>query len=120
MTKSGRKVGGILAIFGGGIQILTTYLFWGLYITYPEIPPLIGLACSVVVVILGILGGILLLADKTAGGVLALIAGAFIIGGSYVDLYGSTTFALASHFMFLDPAFLLIGAIVGLAVGSEL
>lgn len=120
MTKSGRKVGGILAVVGGGIQIIMTYLSWGVYITHPEIPPLIALVCSVVVVILGIVGGILLLADKTAGGVLALIAGAFIIGGSYVELYNSEIFKLASNFMFLDPAFLLIGAIVGLAVGSEL
>ena len=70
--------------------------------------------------VLALVGRILLCVDKTAGGILAIIGGAFYIVGSFIPITG--IFSLTEFFFsfWIDPALALVGGIFGLAVGSEL
>lgn len=73
--------------------------------------------------ILAILGGILLLINKTVGGILAIIAGAMLIIGFwiYIDPFtplATNWAALQGPGFYIDPILSIVGGIVGLAVGK--
>lgn len=129
MAKGGRKAGGVLAIIGGGMVILAGFLAF-LLILQSELFLITG-GVTTVCGVLGLIGGILLLKDKTAGGVLALIAGVIILIGSFFILDSGSYWSgiweifwfakVATYLVFFaDPVLLIVGGIVGLAVGSEL
>ncbi|NVM27362.1 MAG: hypothetical protein HWN65_00860 [Candidatus Helarchaeota archaeon] len=129
MTKKGRTFGGIFTLIGSGLLILVSIIFVVL-ITGGSEDFIIWTAFFLILAtgVLGVVGGILLLTDKTVGGVLSLISGAasLIINiWSYiyfVGLWGIPPAILwAVIFFFIAaPGLILTGAILGLVVGSEL
>ncbi len=129
MTKGGRIFAGIFSLIAGGINILlgVVLIFVGI-VTFTEDPRL-WLAVFLLIALgtLGLIGGIILITDHGAGGVLALVAGtggiimisiywAFLINvlGMPLDL-AATIMSL----LFIPPAMMIVGGIVGIAVGSE-
>lgn len=126
MAKGGRIFAGIFAIIGAAIIFIMAWVFWllnfllsifGLGATWIILATLI--ACGV----LGLVGGILLLVDKRAGGVLAIIGGAFDLVLTIIMvvlIVEAGSFLMATViFLFIPPAILLTGGIVGTAVGNE-
>lgn len=142
MTKSGRIAGSILAIIGGAMQVIIG-LSWAfmeamIYSSEPYssiiclIRGLTTLTCGVLV----LSGGILFLTDRNIGGIMVLAGGALSLIGHFIIIgvlkigywsisgpAGYIPFPLSlttSLFVFpIDPVIALIGAILGLAVGSE-
>jgi hypothetical protein len=129
MTKGGRIFAGIFALIGGGILFLINLVVYLLLIGSSMTDPLTFVLYIMLYVIggIGILAGILELVDKTAGAVLALIAGitgfVFCIW-DYIHLtaiYGlpPAYAGVIVLLFFLPPGMILTAGIVGLAVGSE-
>lgn len=124
MTKGGRIAGGIIALIGGGISLI------------PALLPMVFLGCdpritimvlvTLVCAVLGIIGGILLLTDKTAGGILALIGGTLPIIGQHIHLgnvlcgswWVGITLAITLNY-YLNCIPIIVGGILGLSIGSE-
>lgn len=127
MAKGGRIAGGILALIGGAMLILKAFLtlFW-LILLWP--PMALVFMTTLVCGILAVVGGILLLVDKLAGGILALIAGALGIILTFfiaVPPFGMVDpllvlYSFDTGVIGIDPLLALVGGIVGIAVGSEL
>jgi hypothetical protein len=115
MTKGGRIFGGIFALIGSALTLYFTYFSWTILLDlWVTLLLLIAGAC-------GVLGGILLLCDKTAGGVLAIIAGAITVILVPIYIYPFFGVLMAQAIVvFFSPGMLLIGGIVGTAVGSEI
>ena len=122
MAKAGRIVGGIFSIIGSGIVLIMAWVFWllGLLAIITGISTWVAFTIFLIVGILGVTGGILLLVDKRAGGILAIIGGAG-------DLIYTINFIIALSpmpwpviILFLIPSILLLsGGIVGTATSSE-
>lgn len=116
MTKGGRIAGGILAIVGGGIVVVEGFLMVWLLIGGEEVAAVIF--THWILGSIGLVGGVLLLVDKTAGGIIALIAG---VGGTFLMF---VPFIDPLHWLdtlipFTDPVLILVGGLVGTIVGSE-
>ncbi len=108
MAKIGRTLGGVIAIAGGGVY---TYLFINYLLgLLSPLPQWVQFFYTLTVCLLAIIGGVLLLLDRTVGGVLAILAGGMVIIGliSVVPVY-----------FVVDTAFMIAGGIIGLAVGAE-
>ena len=131
MAKGGRIAGGILALIGGGMGTFAGILSFLLMIPTSSSAFLITGGVTTICGVLGVVGGILLLVDKTAGGVLAIVGGTVVLVGIFITIDSGSyisgiyiiywTATVATHLMFyIDPALMLVGGIVGLAVGSEL
>ena len=130
MTKTVRKIGGILVIVGGIITIFAWVMILGYTIednnwAYWQISARLFTTLSVYV--LSIVGGILLVKDKSVGGILALIAGIVGLIGLVITLgtlwepewtNGYVDLSLTVNF-FVDPILMVVGGILGLVVGSE-
>lgn len=121
MTKGGRIAGGVIALIGGGLIIIAAIIQYLAFMVSSNPAAITAMTASIALMALGIVGAILLLVDKTIGGVLALIAGVLIIAGQFIMVPGTPgpiqlTAPLAG---FLDALLLAVGGIVGLAVGSE-
>lgn len=126
MTKIGRIIGGFLALTGAGFTLFTVLTVIGTLSIDPlfTVPFVITLGLAV----LAIVGGILLLVDKTIGGILPIIAGAVLIIGYWIIIgsVGMKEIPLAIHWAFvygpgyyIDPLLAIAGGIVGLVVGSK-
>ncbi len=123
MAKGGRIFGGVFSIIGAGIVLIMAWIYWFINMLSPFFGIvamwtsfLLLLACG----ILGLVGGILLLVDKTSGGVLAIIGGALDFVLTIVFLITPTSMPWPLMlFFFIPPAILLTGGIVGTAVGKE-
>jgi predicted phage tail protein len=117
MTKNRRIFGGICTLFGSSLCFIIAYLFpymivsdiWKLVVTF-----------FVPAGICGVIGGILLLVDKNAGGIMAIIAGALSIVAYLFAFPELMALAVRYLFTYLMPAGCqLVGGIVGLTVGKE-
>ncbi|NVM31935.1 MAG: hypothetical protein HWN65_24055, partial [Candidatus Helarchaeota archaeon] len=73
MTKGGRIFGGIFSIIGSGITLLVAWVFWIIAWATPGYD-YNGFIITLIVGAVGLVGGILLITDKTAGGILVVIA----------------------------------------------
>ncbi|MDD1778308.1 MAG: hypothetical protein LUQ65_09080 [Candidatus Helarchaeota archaeon] len=123
MAKIGRIIGGILAIVGGALTTYAVTILIPYLETYPN--AIVTLAMTLCFGILGIIGGILLLLDKTVGGILAIIAGAMLIIGFWIHLDPMVTLTInwatqvAGIGFYIDPLLAIIGGIIGLVVGKK-
>lgn len=125
MTKGLRLAGGILALVGGSLQTIPAFMTMRFISCAATIAVmfLVTLTCA----ILGIVGGILLIKDKMAGGILALIGGVLPIIGHFItfgiEVCGSwwvgVSLAVTMAF-YIDCIPTIVGAILGLAAGSDL
>jgi hypothetical protein len=122
MTKIGRIIGGILAIAGGSLTTLSAVAISPMLPSYPL--AVITFALTIGIGILAIVGGILLLLDKTIGGIFAIVAGALLIIGAWIDL--APGIPLMTHLtmvigigFYIDPLLAICGGIVGLVVGKK-
>lgn len=117
MAKGGRIAGGVLAIIGSALVLVAGLMT--VMVTAILFPLLMTAGIGAILWgTLGLVGGILLLTDSTAGGVLALVGGIGDLVGIFVlTMVG---FPFGAGFIFVDPFLILVGGIVGLAVGSEL
>lgn len=108
MTKTGRVVGGIIAISGGGVY---TYFFI-IYLMglFSDLPQWIQFFYTLAVCVLAIIGGLFLIQDRTIGGVLSLVAGLMVILGLV---------RVGTQWYLADCILMLTGGIIGLAIGSE-
>ena len=122
MTKIGRIIGGILAIAGGGLTTYAAFTTLGYLEAFPLgiVTLIVSLSCG----FLAIIGGILLLLDKTVGAIFAIIAGAMLIIGFWINI--DPMLPLAIHWamimgpgFYIDPILAIIGGIIGLVVGKE-
>ena len=121
MTKIGRIIGGALSIIGGALTIYGCIL--GIeYIQYFE-EAIITFSVTLIFAIISIIGGILLILDKTYGGILPIIGGAMLIIGFWIPI--SPILSLTTNWativnvgFYIDPILAIIGGIVGLAVGK--
>jgi hypothetical protein len=69
---------------------------------------------------LALIGGILLILDKTIGGILPIIAGIVsVIGYQFWIIEGAVSVRLVGNLYYIDPILMLVGAIIGLAAGKE-
>ncbi len=124
MTKGGRIFGGVFAIISSGIVLLISYVFWIIAIFTP-VYDLNGFYVMLGVGIIGLIGGILLIMDKTAGGALVLIAalGAvlaiFLFVWPWLSTLPSYSQSLLLFLWAIPPIMLFVGGITGTAVGSE-
>lgn len=128
MTKTLRKIGGILAIVGGIISsfawaIILSYMIEKNSWSYWQLST--RLFTTLAMIILSIIGGILAIKDISIGCIFALIAGIIMLIGSIFnlgDVYGGTwsytDVSLTVHFI-VDPILMAVGGVLGLAVGSE-
>ena len=110
MTNGGRISSGIIATIGGSLTILMNFLEF----------PTSGFTEGIWVLLLGLAGltgGILLLSDVMAGGIITLIAGSIGILFSALVPFGlSGSFEV---FLAVFHTMLLAGGITGIAAGSE-
>jgi len=121
MPKVGRIIGAILAIIGGGLIIFAAFLVLEYIAVFNE--AIITFTLTLIMGILAIVGAILLLLDKEIGGILAIIAGAIIIAGFWIDLTPFVPLtvhwaSLAGPGFYIDPLLAIIGGIIGLVVGK--
>jgi hypothetical protein len=121
MPKIGRIIGAILAIIGGGLITYAAISILDYIPVYPELT--ITFTLTLIMGILAIVGAILLLLDKTIGGILPIIAGAIIILGFWIDIAPFVPLtvhwaSIAGIGFYLDPLLAIIGGIVGIAVGK--
>lgn len=119
MTKTGRIIGAILAMVGGFLALLSATIYsvqvsdiWGW-----DSPMAIGFYVTVVLGVVSIIGGILLIKDISAGGILALVAGAVMVLGFVYDAVGGMI--LVKSFFMLDLALMITGGILGIVIKSE-
>jgi len=126
MAKGGRIFGGVFSIIGSGIILIMAWVFWFIGFLTSLFGDVVMWAFFFLLLasgILGLIGGILLLTDKTAGGVLAIIGGAvdfvFTIAICIMLSSASPMTWIVILFYFIPPAILLTGGIVGTAVGNE-
>ncbi len=130
MTKGGRIFAGIFSIIGSGIELLLGLVLIFVGVGTLSTDPVVWIAVILFFVlgILGLVGGILNLTDKTAGGVLAIVAGTggiiMVIGywGYLGGVLGGSADVLGviMPLFFIPPAMMLVAGIVAIAVGSEL
>jgi hypothetical protein len=78
-------VGGMLALVGGAFILLQILAFWPLF--FMGLEETICLIVNLTLTGLAVVGGILGLAGKTAGGILAIIAGALAIIFGIITVY---------------------------------
>jgi hypothetical protein len=123
MTKIGRIIGGILAIAGGGLTTYAAFSVLGYLEAYPL--TIVTFVVTLCLGILAIVGGILLIIDKTVGAIFAIIAGAIVIIGTWIHLDPYIVLAInwawyvAGIGFYIDPLLAICGGIVGLVVGKE-
>ena len=127
MAKAGPIVGGILALIGGGLTLIAAIQIMG----WPAVDPqfMVTFLMTLVLAILGIVGGILMLVGKKIGGILAIIAGGILIAGFWITIGtfgGFLDIPLATHWstmsgpgFYLDPILAIAGGIVGLITASS-
>ena len=128
MTSGGRITGGVLALVGGALLLISALTFSPfLIILFPGL--VITILFTYIVAALAIVGGILLLVDKTAGGILAVIGGALAIVLCMIHVIGiywmvdpllPIWYVEGGIQIAIDPILALVNKIVGIAVGSEL
>ncbi len=111
MTKGGRIAGGILILIGGSLMLIMAVfmLYWRYLISEWGITGIIELALAV----LTIIGGFLLLTDKTVGVVLALTGGAFCLFGLLIP-FGLVTLTDTLLINGIDPMLVIFGGILSL------
>ena len=116
MTRTARIVGGILAIAGGALMIIviTTLLKIG---EINRLAFVINPICGG----LALIGGICLIKDRAVGSILALIGSIIFVILSFIPdpAGGFLTQSYFNHFFYIDAILAIVGAIIGLAVGSE-
>lgn len=118
MTKPVRIVGGVLALVGGAVAILAAMIHFN---EFKQGLFTLNTALTFVVVVVGMVGGILLLINKTGGAILALGVGVLSLLGVFIQIYepgygyGQLVFTVSV----IDPLLLIIGGILGLVAGSE-
>ena len=125
MTKGERIAGGVFAIIGSTfflalniIDIVYFFTHIGFFFFGSARTVLNNIECLVVVIgiILGLVGGILLCTDKTAGGILAIIGGVIALGANILfELPIMPSF----YPDMIQYGLIIAGGILGLAVGSE-
>jgi hypothetical protein len=115
MTLTARIVGGILAIAGGAIMLIVAFL--PLFIVVFENPlfPLINPICGGVILI----GGIILLKDKAVGGIMAIIGSIVFLILNFIPALGFYLAMSIFHPFPIESILAIVGAIIGLKVGSE-
>lgn len=118
MAKGGRIAGGILSIIGGGLALLTAFLFF-MTVDPSElvVPVIFGVSGT-----LGVLGGILLLVDKRIGGILAIIGGVATLAYFLYIMFGNPLVLIFGIFiilLLLPAGLMLAGGIVGTATSGE-
>ncbi len=118
LAKGGRVAAGVLGIIGAGIYLFMSFMFFMLGISSPA-NYLLNFLLSLVIGTLGLVGAILLLVDKTAGGILAAISGtiSIVLVFYWIPTLGVPIFVVA--FLLIPPGLLLTSGILGLIVGSE-
>ena len=120
MTKGGRIFGGIFTIIGSGISLLVSWVAFILAIF-----GVINGLCYYLTLAMGILGivcGILMLVDKTAGAAIAVIIAVLMLAGVFLkqDMLGldPSPIPLIIH-IWVEPVMIMVGGIAGLAAGSD-
>ena len=120
MPKVGRIIGAILALIGGALITYAAIFVLDYISSYDEV--IITFTLTLALGALAIIGGILLLLDKTIGGILALIAGAVVLAGFWIDIgFAPLTVhwsMIAGIGFYIDPLLAIVGGIIGLAVGK--
>jgi len=115
MTRTARIVGGILAIAGGALMmlIIVTGLKMG---AFENLFLVLNLICGG----MALIGGIILITDRAVGSILALIGSiSFVILSFIPDPAGGYLTASYFNHYYIDAILAIVGAIIGLAVGSE-
>jgi hypothetical protein len=121
MAKAGPIVGGILALVGGSLTLIAAIQIMPWTAIDPQF--MVTFLVTLIMAILGLVGGILMLVGKKVGGILALIGGAVLIAGFWITIgyYGMIDIPLATHWstltgpgFYLDPIMAIAGGIVGL------
>jgi len=123
MTKGGRIFGGIFTLIAAGIVLLVAWVMFAITIDNPTIFPLWFFISTIAVGVLGLIGGILLIKDITAGGILTVIAGTLSTIQLIIWFFPVMNEPIVVLFMpiFFTPAIMmLIGGIVGLSVRKEI
>lgn len=132
MTNCGRIFGSIYSIFGGAFVLIMAYSIWFNLIKGEAGIPIFGyifeidltgglFTITLIAGLLGVLGGILLLVDKTAGGVLVIIGGAIDLILSILLIVPLLPIPmLIIIFLVIQPIILLTGGIVGYSSGNRI
>lgn len=126
MTKGGRIFGGIFSIIGSGITLLVAWVFWIIAWATPGYD-YNGFIITLIVGAVGLVGGILLITDKTAGGILVVIAATgavvaiiiWVLPVLFAIPMPPPVYALITVLWFIPPIMLIVGGIVGLTTGSD-
>ena len=116
MTKTLRKVGSAIELGGSVfffIFVVTQYIW-----PYAD-QKLVPLLFSLTIFILAVIGGILLLLDKTMGGILSLIAAGMIVIGLFIPWIVPGYSGKLTNSWLIDIILIAAGGILGLIVGSD-
>ncbi len=124
MKNIGQMIGGILASVGGAMTTAAALIIIDGISEFPI--AIITLILSLALGILAIVGGILLLLDKSAliGGILPIIAGAMLIVGFWIQIAPSIPLAVHLAMLigigfYLDPILAIVGGILGLVFSKQ-
>lgn len=122
MVKIGRIIGAIIALVGGGLTFYAGIISLEYLSLADEV--IIATILTFILAALALLGGVLLILDKSMGGILAIIAGGVLIVAFWIDIAPFVTLAfhwaqLSNTGFYIDPLLIIVGGIIGLAVGSE-
>ncbi len=124
MKNIGQMIGGILAMVGGAMTFGAAFFIVGDLDVVPI--GIVTFIVSLTMAILVIVGGLLILLDKSVkiGGILAIIAGAMLIVGFWIDI--APFVPLAVHLamitgigFYLDPLLAIVGGILGLVFRKQ-
>lgn len=123
MKNIGQMIGGILAMIGGAMTFGAAFYLLP-YLS--SVPRVITFIVSLTLGILAIVGGLLIILDKSVkiGGILATIAGTMLIVGLWIDI--APFVPLAVHLamitgigFYLDPLLAIVGGILGLVFSKQ-
>ncbi len=122
MAKVLRIIGGLLAIAGGGLTTYATLSRISSLEMFPQAT--VTYIVTTCLGILGIVGGLLLVGNKTVGGILAMIAGILLIVGFWIPI--NQFFDLTTNWatlqgigFYIDPIMAIIGGLLGLVARKK-
>ena len=119
MTRGGRVAGGVLALIGSCLMIINILISYIASWATSNQDFIISMVVSIIIMALGVVGAILLLRDKTIGGIIVLIAAVALIIGSFI-LLPSGTELTKPLLKVIDPGLMIVGGALGVAIGTEI
>ena len=116
MTKGGRIFAGILAIIGAGLFLLIAALNWVFNFWFGATT--LAMTITAIAAIVAFICAILTFLDKTFACVILLLLGIFMVIQPLLIYTGILTEYYISEYLWFDAIMILLGGLIGTAVGA--